>query len=395
MSGERAIPLFDLASQNAMLREEIDQALGRVVDSQHFLLGSETEAFEQEFASYCETRFAVGCSSGSDALLLALMAAEVGPGDQVLCPAYTFFATAGAISRLGATPVFVDIQPGSFNLCPEQARKAAARCSRLRALLPVHLFGQVADTAALLALAHELDVALIEDAAQSIGARDRQGRRAGSAGTVGCFSLYPTKNLGALGDAGALVTDDPEWLDRIQTLRIHGARDRYYHAEVGICARIDALQAAVLRAKLRHLDAWNRSRRRNAARYDEHFAAAGAAAGTPSAELESNPLPLATPQLEPSGGEHVYHHYVIRVPGRLRDGLRAFLSQRQIGTEIYYPLGLHQQECFRALGYREGDLPETEAAGRETLVLPVHPGLDDAQVDRVAGSVVDFLKLEP
>ena len=393
MSGEQAIPLFDLAQQNEPLREEIDQALRRVVHGQQFLLGAETEAFEQELASYCGTRFAAGCSSGSDALLLALMAADVGPGDQVLCPAYTFFATAGAITRLGATPVFADIQPGSYNLDPEQARKVAARCSRLRALLPVHLFGQVADTEALLALARELDVALIEDAAQSIGARDDQGRRAGAAGTVGCFSLYPTKNLGALGDAGALVTDDPEWFDRIQSLRIHGARERYYYPEVGICARIDALQAAVLRVKLRHLDVWNRSRRRNAARYDGHFHASGAGAGTPSSELESHPLPLATPRLQPAGGEHVYHHYTIRVPARLRDPLRATLTELQIGTEIYYPLGLHQQECFRALGYREGDLPETEAAARETLVLPVHPGLDDARIDRVAEAVIDFFKL--
>jgi dTDP-4-amino-4,6-dideoxygalactose transaminase len=392
MSGDHAIPLFDLGRQNEPLREEIDRALGRVVDSQHFLLGAETRAFEQELASYCGTRFAVGCASGSDALLLALMAAEVGSGDQVLCPAYTFFATASAVTRLGATPVFADILPGSYNLDPEQARKVAARCSRLRALLPVHLFGQLCDTDSLLELAEELDVPLIEDAAQSIGARDARGRRAGAVGQVGCFSLYPTKNLGALGDAGAIVTDDPGQADRIQALRIHGARERYYHPEVGLCARLDALQAAVLRVKLPHLDGWNRSRRRNAARYDEHFQVSGATTGTSGQALEASALPLATPAVSPSAGEHVYHHYTIRVPARLRDALREHLSANRIGTEIYYPLGLHQQECFRALGYREGDLPETEAAARETLVLPVHPGLDGSQIDRVAEVVVEFLR---
>jgi dTDP-4-amino-4,6-dideoxygalactose transaminase len=392
MSRHDVTPLFALELQNGPLRTELDAALARVVDSQHFLLGAETEAFERELASYCGTRFALGCASGSDALLLALMALDIGPGDQILCPAFTFVATASAITRLGATPVFVDIDPDSYNLDPEQARKLSARCSRLRALLPVHLFGQTADTTALLELAGELGVALIEDAAQSIGARDEGGRRAGSAGTAGCFSLYPTKNLGALGNAGAVVTDEPEIADRVRALRVHGARERYEHLEIGINSRLDALQAAVLRVKLRHLDEWNQRRRENAARYDAHFEQAGAGPGSRGANLQARRLPLATPSLDPAGGEHVYHHYVIRVPARLRDALRAHLSEHRIGTEVYYPFGLHRQKCFQALGYHAGDLPETEAAGRETLVLPVHPGLSGEQVDRVAETVVRFLE---
>lgn len=385
------IPLLDLEAENRPLRPEIDAALARVVDSGHFVLGPDVEAFEEELARYCGTRFAVGCASGSDAVLLALMALDLKPGDQVVCPSYTFFATASAITRLGGTPVFVDIDPHSYNLDAEQARKAAARCSQLRAILPVDLFGQIADMTALLSLGDELGVPIVCDAAQSVGARDAEGRRAGSLGELSSLSLYPTKNLGAFGDAGVVLTDNSELAERLRLLRVHGAQELYFHHEVGINSRLDSLQAAVLRVKLPHLDAWNDARRANAASYDAHFAAAGAGNGIHGEALEGIELPLSTPALTPSGGRPVYHQYAVRVPARLRDGLQRELSEHGIGTRIYYPLGLHQQECFAYLGYNEGDLPETEAAARESLCLPVHPSVTEGQIERVVETTRRFL----
>lgn len=392
MDSTRQVPLFDLAVHNEPLRLEIEAAMRAVVASQHFVLGQQGAAFEAEFAEYCGTRFAVGCASGSDALLLALMALDVGPGDQVVCPAFTFFATASAVSRLGATPVFADVDPRTYDLDPEQTRKTAARCKQLRAVLPVHLFGRVADTDALLAIADEHGVPLVEDAAQSIGATDESGRRSGAIGLAGCFSLYPTKNLGAMGDAGIIVTNDESLAERLLHLRGHGARERYFHREVGINSRLDELQAAVLRVKLRHLDAWNEQRRENARRYDEQLGAAGAVSGAKGAALEDATLPVGTPAPAPHTTGHVYHHYCIRVPAARRDGLKAHLRAHEIGTESYYPLGLHQQECFRELGHRAGDLPETEAAAEEALVLPVHPGVTPEQTDRIVETVVAYLK---
>ena len=379
MSTPDAIPFLDLQAQNEPLRAEIDAALGRVVESQRFVLGPEVEAFETEFARYCGSRFALGCASGSDALLLALMALGVEADDQVVCPSYTFFATASAITRLGATPVFADIDRRSFNLDPEQARKAAARCSRLRAFLPVDLFGQMADMSAFHSFADEFDVPVVADAAQSVGARDADGNRAGSVGTIACFSLYPTKNLGAFGDGGVVVTDDPNLAERIRMLREHGAQERYFHQNIGINSRLDSLQAAVLRVKLRHLDAWNEKRRANAAHYRTCFAQA------------SGDLEISTPVVSPDGGQHVYHQYAIRVPVQQRDGLRSALTESGIGTQIYYPLGLHQQACFAHRERAEGSLPETEAAARESLCLPIHPGLTNGQIERVVETTADFL----
>lgn len=383
-----AVPLLDLKAQYLALRDEIDAAIAGVLDSQRFIMGPEVEALEREVAAYAGTSYAVACASGSDALLLALTAVGVGPGDEVLCPSYTFFATAGAIWRLGARPVFCDIEPGGYNVDPQRMREVAAGCRRLKVLLPVDLFGRVADLGAILALGQEFGVPVIEDAAQAIGARDASGARAGSRAAIGCFSFFPSKNLGAFGDGGIVTTGDALLAERMAILRLHGSKPKYYHRLVGFNSRLDALQAAVVRVKLRHLDAWTKRRQENAAWYDAVFARAGAAtSGGPAGTLA-----LWTPRPTPPPASHIYNQYVLRVPGELRDPLREELARRKIGSEIYYPLGLHQQECFAELGHREGDLPETEAAARETLAVPVYPELAPAQREHVAETVVDFLR---
>ncbi len=383
------VPLLDLRAQYERIRPEIEPALARVLESQRFVLGPEVSALEQEIAAYCDTPHAVACASGSDALLLALMALGVGPGDEVLCPSYTFFATAGSIWRLGARPVFADIEPESYNLDPIAARVAAERCARLRAIVPVHLFGRVAEMETLLELGRELDVAVIEDAAQAIGARDRQGARAGSRGAFGCFSFYPTKNLGAYGDGGLVTTAEADRARALELLRSHGEEARYVHSLVGVNSRLDALQAAVLRVKLRHLDAWSDARRTNAAYYDAAFAAADASDSRTA--LAAGGLPLRTPRAPDPPALHVYNQYVIRVPAARRDPLRQALLDLGIASGIYYPQGLHEQACFAALGYAGGALPNTEAAARETLALPIYPELRRDQLDHVVESVVDFL----
>jgi dTDP-4-amino-4,6-dideoxygalactose transaminase len=389
MTSPPRVPLFDLAAQNRPLQQEIEAALRAVVESQEFVLGTQGTAFEAEFAEYCGTRFAVGCASGSDALLLALMALEIGPGDQVVCPSLTFFATASAIARLGATPVFADIDPRTYNLDPDHCAKVAAGCPRLRAILPVHLFGRVAELDPLLALASEREIPLIEDAAQSVGATDARGKMSGSIGRLGAFSLYPTKNLGAMGDAGMIITDDEALFERLLRLRGHGARERYYHHEIGINSRLDELQAAVLRIKLRHLDSWNAARQANAKRYDEAFEAAGAIRSGHGESLADATLPLGTPEPASHTSGHVYHHYCVRVSSDRRDALRKHLAVHGIGSETYYPLGLHQQECFRNLDPTH--LPETEAATQQSLALPIHPGLTEAQIAHVTDTTIRYL----
>ncbi len=383
------VPLLDLKAQYATLRDEIGAAIAGVLESQHFIMGPEVQALEKEIAAYSDAPHAVGCASGSDALLLALMALGVGPGDEVVCPSYTFFATAGAVWRLGARPVFCDIEPVTYNVDLAKVREAASRCTQLKALLPVDLFGQVADLDGLLALGQEFGVPVVEDAAQAIGARDGSGARAGSRATVGCFSFFPSKNLGAFGDGGIVTTGDPDLAERMAKLRLHGSKPKYYHSLVGVNSRLDAIQAAVVRVKLRHLDDWTKRRQENAAWYDDAFARAGAA---PTGAENDGTLPLRTPQPAPAAASHIYNQYVLRVPAELRDPLREALRERQIGSEIYYPLGLHQQACFAELGYGEGDLPVTEAAAAETLAIPVYPELEKAQLEHVAETVVDFLR---
>ena len=390
MSDPVSVPLLDLKAQYATIKSEIDEAIARVVSSQWFVLGPEVVAFEEEIAAYCDAQHAIGCASGSDALLLALMAIGVGPGDEVLCPSYSFFATASSIARLGALPVFADIEPTTYNLDPVAARKTAEHRSRLRAIMPVHLFGQVAAMDAFLELGRELGVPVIEDAAQALGARDVQGAKAGSRGTIGCFSFFPTKNLGAFGDGGIVTTNDAELAERIRILRVHGGHPKYFHKYVGVNSRLDALQAAVLRVKLRHLEGWHEGRRKNAAYYDKAFAEAGATpSGTPS---PSGRIPLHTPRPPSTQARPIYNQYVIRVAANLRDGLRDQLKERGVGTEIYYPLGLHMQECYSYLGYSEGQLPETEAAARETLALPIYSELTREQLDHVIESVLTSLQ---
>lgn len=355
------IPLLDLRTGYAQIREEIQAALQRVIEAQAFILGPEVEGLEAEIAAYSQCQFGIGVSSGTDALLVSLMALDVGPGDEVITSPYTFFATAGTIARIGARPVFVDIDPATFNLDPERVERAIT--PRTKAIMPVHLFGQMVDMDRLMEIATRHHLPVIEDAAQAIGA-EHKGRRAGSIGDLGCFSFFPSKNLGGFGDGGMVTAQDPALADRVQLLRGHGMRPKYYHQFIGGNFRLDALQAAVLRVKLKYLDGWSEARQRNAATYRRLFAQAG---------ISSVALPVEAPDRR-----HIYNQFVIRVPHR--DKVIQTLRDAQIGVEIYYPVPIHLQECFRYLGYREGDLPASEAAARETLALPIYPELkEDAQ----------------
>jgi dTDP-4-amino-4,6-dideoxygalactose transaminase len=367
------VPLLDLRAQYATIRHEVRDAIDRVCDAQQFILGEEVAALEREVGAFCEARFAIGVSSGTDALLAALMARGVGPGDEVITSSYSFFATAGTIARLGARPVFVDIEPSSFNLDP--AALAAVVTPRTRAIVPVHLFGRACDMAAVLGVATQHGLAVVEDAAQAIGARDDQGRSAGSAGTLGCLSFFPSKNLGAFGDGGMVLTNDAELAERVRTLRVHGSRPKYHHHFVGGNFRLDAIQAAVLRVKLKHLPAWTKARQENAERYRTLFRESGL-----DAQVR---LPVDAPN-------HVYNQFVVR--GRDRDGLRRFLHDRGVATEVYYPVPLHLQPCFRDLGHREGDLPAAEAAARESLALPIYPELTEAAQRHVVSRIAEFYR---
>ncbi len=386
------VPLLDLKAQYATIREEIEPILREIAESQYFIMGPRVAAFEEEIATYNRSRFAVGCANGSDAILLALQALGIGPGDQVVCPTYTFFATAGSIHRLGAKPVFVDIDPTTCNICPESLERvfACPNFNRIKAIVPVHLFGQACDLDRVLAIAAEKGVPVVEDAAQALGTEDRDGIRVGNRGAIGTFSFFPSKNLGAFGDAGMTVTNDEELAKRMARLRNHGMEPKYYHDEVGLNSRLDALQAAVLSVKLRHLDAWSEGRQRNAAFYDAFFSEAGAAASDVS--LDEGGLPLRYPKPAAEGARHIYNQYVVRVPAAHRDAVRKALADRKIGTEIYYPLCLHMQECFKSLGYEPGCLPHSERAALETIALPIYPDLSDAQRQHVAESLVEIVK---
>ena len=363
------VPLLDLQGQYRPLRDEILAAVARVCDSQRFIGGPEVESLEREIAASIGVPHAVGLSSGTDALLVALMALGIGPGDEVIVPTFSFFATAGCVSRAGATPVFVDIDPATFNMDPAAA--AAAITPRTRALIPVHLYGQCADMDPLLALARTHGLAVIEDAAQAIGAT-YTGRPAGAMGQAGCFSFFPSKNLGAFGDAGLLTTTDAALAHEVALLRNHGAEPKYFHQRIGGNFRLDALQAAVLRIKLPHLARWTAMRQANAARYDALFAGSGAA--------DRIRLPHRA-----ADRTHIFNQYVIRVPKR--DAVRAQLDRAGIGTEIYYPVPFHLQECFASLGYRAGAFPHAEAAAAETLALPIYGELTEAQQREVVGAV--------
>jgi dTDP-4-amino-4,6-dideoxygalactose transaminase len=370
----QGVPLLDLGRQHSGLKAEILAALGRVCDSGGFVLGAEVTQLEQQLATYCQAKHAIGCASGSDALLLALMALDISAGDEVILPSFTFFATASAVTRLGARPVFADIDPQSFNIDPKHV--AALVTPATKAIIPVHLFGQAVDTVALAKIARPRGISIVEDAAQAIGA-EIQGRRAGSIGAIGCFSFYPTKNLGGAGDGGMLTTQSDDLADRLRLLRGHGMRPRYFHSCIGINSRLDSFQAAVLNIKFPFLDHWTFLRQTNADRYTELFTAAGLhrAVG----------LPTTLP-----GMRHVWNQYVIRVPEGLRTPLREALAEAHIGTEIYYPLGLHQQECFRYLSYQPNDLPETRRAAEEVLALPIFPELRAEEQQFVVERIAAF-----
>lgn len=368
------IPFLDLKAQFGEIRGEVMEAVTRVLESQHFILGPEVDALERELASYVGVEFVIGCASGSDALLLAQMAIGIESGDEVLTSPFTFGATAGSIARLNARPVFVDIRPDTFNF--NEQRLEAAITSRTRAIMPVHLFGLPVNMDVVLEIARKYDLAVIEDAAQAIGARWKR-RAAGSLGTCGCFSFFPSKNLGGAGDGGMITTNDPELAHRLRVLRVHGARKKYRYDLLGINSRLDALQAAILRAKLPFLDNWNTVRRRNAENYCELFA-------------EYN-LPLVLP-CSPDDTFHVYNQYSIRAPRR--DELRTYLQGRGIPTEVYYPSPLHVEPAFAYLGHRDGDFPNAERACREVLSLPIYPELTFDHQRTVVATIASFYQHE-
>jgi dTDP-4-amino-4,6-dideoxygalactose transaminase len=376
-----AVPLLDLQRQYQQIREEVLAAIERVCSSQQFILGTEVEALEREVAAFTGTTEAIACASGSDALWLAMGATGVHAGDAVLTTAFSFFSSASAIVHIGARPVLVDVDPGTLNLDPAQAaiKLREGGSYKVRALLPVHLYGQCADMDALQQLAEEFHIPVIEDAAQAIGARWRQ-RPAGSLGLTAAFSFYPTKNLSAYGDAGLVTTSNADFAAHMRSLRNHGSLRRYYHEEIGWNSRMDAIQAAILRVKLPHVETWNQQRREHAAHYDRLLAEAGLLSRQGEAPIRL----LATS----SHAHHVFHQYVIRA--ERRDELRKFLTERRIGTEIYYPLPLHLQPCFAYLGHREGDLPESERAAREVLALPMFPELTKDEQQWVVESIAEF-----
>jgi dTDP-4-amino-4,6-dideoxygalactose transaminase len=381
VSKPKSVPLLDLTRQYAALREEILAAIERVCVSQRFILGEEVDAFEKEVAQFVGTTAAVGCASGTDALWLALTAVGIKPGDEVITTAFSFFASVSAIVRCGARPVIVDIDPKTFNIDPVQAKKTlrARGSEKIRALLPVHLYGQCADMDALQQLADEFKLPIVEDAAQAIGAA-WHGRSAGSRGATAAFSFYPSKNLSAYGEAGLVTTNSMALAERMRRLRNHGSPQRYYHEEIGWNSRPDTIQAAVLRVKLPHVRGWNERRQKHAAFYSRLLTDAGLVS-------KSSSPAVRTPFVSPHAN-HVFHQYVIRA--ERRDDLRRFLTARNIGTEVYYPLPLHLQSCFAYLGYQEGDMPESERAAKEVLALPMFPELTEEEQRWVVKSIAEF-----
>ena len=394
------VPLLNLKLQYQQIKDEIWHAVEEVLESQQFILGPTVDSFEKEIARYAQTAYAVGVSSGTDALLLSLMALGVGKGDAVITSPFTFFSTATSISRVGAIPLFTDIDPRTYTLDPARLEETMASLSTekrrsVKAIIPVHLYGQCADMESLLKIASRYQLRIIEDAAQALGAHYRREgstvkQHAGSRGDCGCFSFFPTKNLGACGEAGMVITGQEQLAAKIRSLRHHGCRsqqDQYYYDDIGINGRLDALQAAVLRVKLKYLDQWNTRRRSNADTYRRLFREAGLAALQDESGAEGKPLRLPT---EKKGSYHIYHQYVVRA--RERDRLKTFLDERGIGCGVYYPVPIHLQACYAHLGLREGSLPEAERASREVLALPIYPELTHEQQETVVDAVADFYR---
>lgn len=383
------VPLLDLRPQHEGLRDEIIAAVTDVIDSTRYIMGPELERFEEAVAEYSGCKYALGVSSGTDALLLALMSLNIGPGDKVLVPDFSFFATAGVVSRLNAEPVFLEIDPTTFNLCPKHLEEklesyTEEELAQVKAVIPVHLFGQCADMQAILGVAQQFGIAVVEDAAQAIGAEYRlngEARRAGAMSDVGCMSFFPSKNLGGVGDGGMVTTNDTELHHQLHIKRVHGAEPKYYHKVIGGNFRMDPIQACVLRIKLQRLEAWHEQRRQNAVQYNQLLG---------DAQLEEVVCPAAVYQDDNLLNHHIYNQYTVRV--QWREDLRKFLQERGVATEIYYPVPFHRQECFADLGYRPGSLPESDRAAREVLALPIYPGLTTEMQEYVVENLVEFYR---
>ncbi|HWF60060.1 MAG TPA: DegT/DnrJ/EryC1/StrS family aminotransferase [Nitrospira sp.] len=376
------VPLLDLKAHHEPLHQEIMVALEQTFRSQAFILGPDVGKLEERVATYCQTKYGIGMSSGTDALLVALMALGVGPGDEVITTPYSFFATAGAVVRLGAKPVLVDIDPVTYNIDPAKIKSVLT--AKSKAIIPVHLYGQCADMAPIMEVAKRNNLSVIEDAAQAIGSECYDGRRACSIGTIGCLSFFPSKNLGCLGDGGMAVTNDADLAERMRVLRVHGSKPKYYHKRIGGNFRLDTIQAAVLNVKLNYLDGWTKRRQENATRYETLFKQSGL--------TQTGKVKFPEPVYRSSGAKHyhIYNQFVLRV--ERRDALMAHLKQKGIGAEIYYPVPFHLQECFLYLGYREGDFPESERAAKETVAIPIYPELTPEQQAEVVEGIAAFYR---
>jgi len=390
------VPLLDLKPQYHALKSTLDEAILRVAESQHFILGPEVQKMEEEFCDYLKCKHAIGVSSGTDALLLALMAIDLKPGDEVIVPTYSFFATAGVVSRLNAVPVLTDIDPVTFNIDPAEVKKKITK--KTKAIIPVHLYGQSADMEPLMSIAKEHNLKIIEDAAQAIGTQYKDGKFVGTIGDIGCFSFFPSKNLGCYGDGGLVTTDDDDLAFKLKIKRVHGGEPKYYHKVIGGNFRLDAIQAAVLRVKLPHLDNWSEQRRKNAETYNKFFIEAGLAEETGRIKFDNKnkvliPKAIYKSEIRNPKSEirnyHIYNQYIIRVVQR--DELRNFLTKNDIGTEIYYPVPFHLQECFANLNYKKGDFPLSEQAGDTSIALPIYPELSPEQQKFVVEKIKEFI----
>ncbi len=385
------VPLLDLKAQYASIKNEIGQALTRVAESQYFILGPEVEELEKSLISYLGCKHAIGVSSGTDALLIALMAIDIKPGDEVILPTFSFFATAGVVARMGAIPIFTDIDPVTFNIDPEDIERNITK--RTKAIIPVHLYGQSADIAPIMETAKKHSLKVIEDAAQAIGAQYKDGRNVGTIGDIGCYSFFPSKNLGGFGDGGLVVTNDDELGERLRIMRVHGGKPKYYHKVIGGNFRLDAIQAAVLNVKLPHLDNWSQKRRENAALYTKLFHDAGLSEKEGLTTFDKNNsvlLPKAIYDDTRRKNHHIYNQYVIRV--EKRDNLKKYLAVNEIGTEIYYPVPFHQQECFAYLKCKDSDYPHSNFAAEHSLALPIYPELTQEQIKYVVTSIDEFMR---
>lgn len=385
------VPLLDLKAQYVTLKDELDAALLRVAESQYFIMGPDVTELEAQMCEYLDANKAIGVSSGTDALLIALMALDIKPGDEVIVPTYSFFATAGVVARLNATPVFVDIDPVTYNIDPKDVERKIT--SKTKAIVPVHLYGQSADMEPIMAIAKAHNIKVVEDGAQAISVQYKDGKKVGTIGDIGCYSFFPSKNLGGFGDGGLVVTMDEELGEKLKIMRVHGGKPKYYHGMIGGNFRLDAIQAAVLKVKLPHLDGWSEKRRENAELYTKLFVEAGLAEGTGKVEYDSNNkvlLPEAVYQATGHKNYHIYNQYVIRV-GAQRDALRAFLNENGIGNEVYYPVPFHRQECFAYLNANDADYPHSNAAAEESIAVPVYPELSKEQVEYVVSKVSEFL----